>query len=143
MATITLSKTTVIIPRTGGSETITISVSGSTLSNYTVTNTSSGITVSQNASSFTITVASNPNTNSERYYAPLVTAEAADGTTASIQMYVFQKTENITIADSAREKTLQAKESSVYFFLQSNYGNDYTNCGYNKISGDVTISRMD
>lgn len=142
MATISLSSTMLIYPKNGGSETVTITVDGSTLSNYSLSGTS-GLTITQNASSFTIVLTTNPNSNSERFYSPSVTVNAADGTSQTIQMYLFQKTTNITIADSAREKTLNPTEVQVYYFLQSQYGDDYTNVVYNRVFGDVTVSGFD
>ncbi len=137
MATISLSNTTVLIPYAGGPQTVTISVSGSTLSSYEITNAGT-LTITKNESSFTVLLGQNPTANAERLSTPTVTVNAADGTTETFQLFVIQKTQNITIADSAREKTLQADEATVYFFL--NGDKTYTAANYSKIIGDVTVT---
>ena len=143
MATISLSKTMVLLPYYGGNDTINITVDGSTLSSYSLSGTT-GLTITQDASSFTIDIRSNPNNNSERFYSPTVTVNAADGTSQTIQLYVFQKAYNITIADSAREKTLGATEVQVYYFLQCpTYGNSYDRGVCTKVFGDVTLTSTD
>lgn len=139
MATISLSKTMVIIPYAGGTETITITVDGSTLSSFDISD--GGIfSYTKNASSFTIVVANNPNANSERYAIPKIVVNAADGTTVTIPVYVFQKTQNITIVDDAREKTLNANESEAYYFFPSQ--KTYTSATYSKVTGDVTVTNF-
>lgn len=137
MATISLSNTLVLIPYAGGSQTVSITVSGSTLSNYEIT-AAGTLTITKNESSFSVLIGQNPNANSERLYTPTVTVNAADGTTASFPLYVIQKTQNITVADSAREKTYTANESTGYFFFISE--KQYTGATYSKVFGDITFT---
>lgn len=129
----------VILPYAGGNQTVNITVVGSTLSSYSVTGGGSLI-ITRNASSFTVQIGQNPEANSERLFTPIVTVNAEDGTTEEIQMYVFQKTQNITIVDSAREKTLNSNESTVYYFFPSE--RTYTGASYTKVMGDITVTNF-
>lgn len=137
MATISLSKTMVILPYAGGTQTVTISVSGSTLSSYEITNAGT-LTITKNESSFTVLLGKNPTANAERLNIPTVTVNAADGTTETFQLFVIQKTQNITITDDSREKNFQANEKTGYYYLISD--KTYVSATYTRVFGDVSIT---